>query len=324
MKAVICEKEQKSYELVLREVEKPIPGENEVLVKICAASVNAGDYRVLNMGSIPKRKILGSDVAGIVEAVGKNVTRLEIGDEVVGEISADGLGGFAEYVAVPENSLVLKPKKVTFPTATAVPVAGVAALQALRNKGHLLKGQKILIWGASGGVGTFAIQLAQYFGAEVTAVCSSKKAPKIQALGVSQVTDYTTFDFTANKQRFDLVLLVHANDSLTTYKQMLAKNGICVVIGGSVPFIISSLLLGPILSIGDKKIRTLVAKPNRQDLVFIMSLVENGKIKPYIEKTYQLHETGEAVRYLKEGQASGKVVILVSSDENKAAELASL
>lgn len=311
MKAVVYDKRNSTNALELKNIEKPIPCNNEVLVKIYAVSVNAADYRSMKLGSIPKRKIFGSDIAGRVEAVGKNINSLAIGDEVFGDISADGLGGFAEYVAVPENALALKPKGVTFEAAAAVPMAAVTALQAIRNKGKIQPGQKVLICGAGGGVGTFSVQLAKYFGADVTAVCSGNNIDLVNSLGVNHVINYKEIDFTKNSERYDLILAINGNYSLTAYKRLLTENGVCVVVGGALSQVLKSLLFGTIMSIGTKKVYTLVAKPSKKDLDFVMGLVASGKVKPVIDRYYQFHETAEAVRYLSGGHARGKVVITV-------------
>ena len=313
MKAVVYDKRNSPNALVLRDIEKPIPNDNEVLVKIYAVSVNAGDYRSMKMGSIPKRKIFGSDIAGRVEAVGKHINRFAIGDEVFGDISAAGLGGFAEYVVVPEIALALKPAGVTFETAAAVPMAAVTALQALRDKGQTQPGQKVLICGAGGGVGTFSVQLAKYFGAEVTAVCGEKNVKVIQSLGADYVINYKENDFTKSGKYYDLVLAINGNHSLFTYKRLLAPKGIYVMVGGGLSQVFKSLLFGAFLSIGNKKMRSLAAKPNRKDLEFVIGLVEDGKIKPVIDRYYPLRETAEAVRYLNGGHALGKVIIEVAS-----------
>lgn len=311
MKAVVYDKRESPNVLVFREVEKPIPNDNEVLVKIYAVSINAADYRSMKMGIIPKRKIFGADIAGRVEAVGKNINKFTIGDEVFGDISACGCGGFAEYVAVTESALALKPDSVPFETAAAVPMAAVTALQALRNKGNIQPGQKVLICGAGGGVGTFSVQLAKHFGAEVTAVCGEKNVQVIQSLGADYVINYNENDFTKSGKHYDLVLALNGNHSLFTYKRLLAPKGIYVMVGGALSQVIKSLLFGGFMSIGSKKMRFLAAKPNTKDLEFIIKLVQDGKVKPIIDRRYPLHETAEAVRYLSDGHALGKVVINV-------------
>lgn len=309
MKAVVYD--QKA--LVLREMEKPVPGDGEVLVRILAVSVNAADYRSMRMGIIPKRKIFGADISGRIEAAGKNISRFGIGDEVFGDISACGFGGFAEYAAVPESALALKPPGVSFETAAAVPMAGVTALQALRDRGNIRPGQKVLICGAGGGVGTFAVQLARHFGAEVTTVCGEKNAKASRSLGANHVINYKERDFTKGNERYDLILAVNGNESLFTYRRMLAAKGTFVMVGGALPQVIRSLLFGWLMSAGGRKMKFLAAKPSTQDLEFLIRLVENGKLKPVIDRRYSLEETAEAVRYLGLGHALGKVVITVSS-----------
>lgn len=312
MKAVVHDKRNSPDVLVFREVEKPIPSDNEVLVKIYAVSINAADYRSMKMGIIPKQKIFGADIAGRVEAVGKNINQFTIGDEVFGDTSGCGFGGFAEYAAVPESALALKPTSVPFETAAAVPMAAVTALQALRNKGNIQPGQKVLICGAGGGVGTFAVQLAKHFGAEVTAVCGDKNVKVLQSLGADQVINYNINDFTKSRKRYDLLLAVNGNHSLAAYKRLLVPKGISVMVGGSLSQIIKSMLFKAFMSIGSKKMRLLAAKPNTKDLEFIIKLVEDGKVKPIIDRHYPLHETAEAVRYLSDGHALGKVIIDVA------------
>lgn len=314
MKAVVYDKTNSPDMLVLREVEKPIPNDNEVLVKIHAVSVNAADYRSMKLRIIPKSKIFGSDIAGRVEAVGKNIKKFKNGDEVFGDIFACGLGGFAEYAAVSESALALKPAGVPFETAAAVPMAAVTALQALRNKGNIQSGQKVLICGAGGGVGTFAVQLAKHFGAEVTAVCGAKNVELVRSLGADHVIDYTKDDFAKSSKPYDIVLAVNGNRPLSAYKRVLASKGIYVMVGGALSQVIKSLLLGAFMSMGSKKMRFLMAKPDAKDLEFIIKLVEEGRINPVIDRRYQLHETAEAVRYLSQGHARGKVVIMVHED----------
>lgn len=313
MKAVVYDKSASPDVLVYQEVEKPTPGDNEVLVKIHAASVNAADYRSMAMGSIPKRKIFGSDIAGCIEAVGKNISRFTVGDAVFGDISGCGLGGFAEYVAVPEAPLALKPTAVSFETAAAVPMAAVTALQGLRNLGNIQPGQKVLIYGAGGGVGTFAVQLAKYYGAEIAAVCGEQHAAVVKSLGADQVIDYQKNDLTKIDQRYDLVLAINGRQSISAYKRLLAAGGTCVVVGGALSQVLKAALFGRLLSIGSRKIRVINAKPNAEDLVFVVKRVEEGQVKPVIDRMYPLAETAEAIRYLRGGHAHGKVIIQVEA-----------
>jgi 2-desacetyl-2-hydroxyethyl bacteriochlorophyllide A dehydrogenase len=311
MKAVVYDKSSSPDFLSFREVEKPLPNDNEVLVKIMAVSINAADYRSMRIGIIPKRKIFGADIAGQVVAAGKNIEKFKVGDEVFGDLAGCGFGGLAEYVAVPEKVLALKPASVPFEVAAAIPMAAVTALQALRDIGHIQAGQTVLICGAGGGVGTYAVQLAKYFGAQVTAVCSPNNVELARSLGADQVIDYTKEDFAANGKQYDLVLAVNGNRSLSTYKRAMAPRGIYVMIGGALTQVFKSLLFGPFLSINGKKMRALAAKPSSTDLELIIKLVEEGKIKPIIDKRYPLAETGEAMQYLSKGHARGKVIIRV-------------
>lgn len=311
MKAVVFNKKGFPDKLIYCDVDKPSPGDNEVLIKIVSVSANAADYRSMRMGLIPKRRIFGADIAGRVESVGKNILQFKLGDEVLGDLAGCGFGGFAEYVLAPEKVLILKPAKISFEVAAALPIAAITALQALRNKGNIQKGQKVLIVGSSGGVGTFAVQLAKYFGGVVTAVCSSKNVEQTISLGADYVVDYTKEDFTKSNRRYDLIIGVNGNYSLLSYKRILNPNGIYVMVGGALWQIFKSLLLGWLMSFGSKKMRSLAAKSNQKDLEFIVKLVENDKIKPVIERRYSLDKAAEAMRYLGEGHAKGKVVINV-------------
>jgi NADPH:quinone reductase-like Zn-dependent oxidoreductase len=307
MKAVVYD----NNALVLRDMEKPVPGDNEVLVRIYAASVNAADYRSMKMGIIPKRKIFGSDIAGRVEAVGKDIRQFVIGDEVFGDISGCGLGGFAEYVAVPATPLAIKPAAVSFEAAAAVPMAGVTALQGLRNLGNIREGQKVLICGAGGGVGMFAVQLARHFGAKVTAVCGEKNMQAVRSLGAEHVINYMEQDFTKTSKRYDLVLAINGKQSLFTYRRLLAPKGTAVIMGGALSQVMKSMIFGKLLSIGGRKMKTLASKPSSKDLDFLIRLVENGTLKPVIDRRYPLKETAEAMRFLGLGHAQGKAVIAV-------------
>jgi NADPH:quinone reductase-like Zn-dependent oxidoreductase len=311
MKAVVYNKKGVPDRLIYCDVEKPVPNDNEVLIKIVAASVNAADYRSMSMGIIPKRRIFGADIAGRVESAGKNIRQFKSGDEVTGDLASYGFGGFAEYTVAPEKALVLKPAKLSFEDTAALPLAGLTALQALRNKGNIRKGQKVLIAGSGGGVGTYAVQLAKYFGAEVTAVCSTKNVKQTISLGADYVIDYTKEDFTKNKECYDIILAVNGNRPLSAYRRILNPDGIYVMIGGALPQIFKSLIFGRLMSFGSRKMLSLAAKPNQEDLEFIVKLTEDGKIKPVIDRRYPLDKTAEAMSYLKEGHACGKVVINV-------------
>jgi NADPH:quinone reductase-like Zn-dependent oxidoreductase len=334
MKAIVCTKYGSPAVLQLKDVAKPIPKEDEALVKVHAASVNAADFETLRgMGGVrivgsrkPKYKILGTDIAGRVEAVGRNVKQFQPGDEIWGDLSHPlDWGTFAEYVCVPENALRLKPASMTFEEAAAVPTAAVVALQNLRalgpsslslflsDKGQIQPGQKVLINGAGGGVGTFAVQIAKSFGAEVTGVDSTRKLDMLRSIGADQVIDYTREDFTKSGQRYDLILDVVANRSIFAYKRALRPKGIFVFVGGSTATIFRALLLGPLISMtGTKKMGVVMWKPNKkEDLVFLKELFEAGKVVPVIDRRYPLSEVPEALRYLEEGHALGKIVITV-------------
>ena len=317
MKAIVYTKFGPPEVLQLKEVEKPIPKDNELLIKVHAASANAYDWRHLRadpflirlMGAgflKPKHKILGADIAGEVEEVGKNVKQFQPGDNVFGEGS---YGGFAEYVCVDENRFVLKPADLTFEEAAAVPMAALTALQGLRDKGQIQTGQKVLINGASGGVGSFAVQIAKYFKAEVTGVCSTKKINFVRSIGADHVIDYTQEDVTKNNQHYDLIFDTAAYHSISDYKRILSSSGIYVLAGGSMTRIFQLMLISSIT--GVKNMGIMVANINQKDLLFITELIKEGKVRPVIDKCYPLNETAEALRYLEKGHASGKVVITV-------------
>ena len=260
----------------------------------------------------PKHKILGADIAGRVEAVGRDVRQFQPGDDVFGDLFDCGLGGFAEYVCCRENALLLKPANVSFGEAAAVPLAGGTALRGLRDKGQIQPGQKVLINGASGGVGTFAVQIAKSFGAEVTAVCSTRNLDMARSIGADHVIDYTQEDFTRNGQNYDLILAANGYHSILDYKRALSPKGTYVMTGGSMAQMFQAILLGPLISMTEgKKMGALSSKPNQKDLAFLKELLETGKVKPVIDKRYPLSEVPEAIRYLEEGHAKGKIVITV-------------
>ena len=323
MKAIICPKYGPPSVLELKEVATPTPTDNEVLMRVHAASANPADWhllrgepflvRLMGFGLLrPKNKILGADVAGRIESVGKNVNQFRPGDEVFGDISSSGFGAYAEYVCASENALVMKPRNLSFEEAAAVPLAALTALHALRDKGQVHAGQKVLINGASGGVGTFAVQIAKFFGAEVTGVCSARNLGLVRSIGADTVIDYTHEDFTKSEQRYDLILAVAGDDSIFDYKRALSQDGICVFVGGSMASIFQAMILGPWISAtGSKKMRFLSSHPDQQDLVFLKELIESGKVKPVIDRRYPLSEVAQALTYLQEGHARGKVVITV-------------
>jgi NADPH:quinone reductase-like Zn-dependent oxidoreductase len=324
MKAIVYTEYGPPDVLALREAEKPTPKDNEALIRVHAASLNASDWEFLTGKPLytrawgllkPKHKILGSDIAGRVESVGENVKKFQSGDEVFGDI-LESWGGFAEYVCSPEDELMLKPASMTFEQAAAIPQAAVVALQGLRDKGRVQHGQKVLINGAGGGAGTFALQIAKLFGAEVTGVDSTEKLDMMRSIGADHVIDYTQEDFTKNGQCYDLILDLVAYRSIFDYKRALSPKGIYVLAGGSMARILQVLFLGPWISMtGSKKMGILPVKRNK-DLVLLKELFEAGKVVPVIDRRYTLSEVPEALRYLGEGHAQGKVVITLE-DNNK-------
>lgn len=309
--------------LELRDVEIPEPLNDEVLVEVHAASVNAYDWhfltadvfliRLMSGGLFkPKKKTLGADIAGRIAAVGKNVTQFQAGDEVFGTAKG-GSGGFAEYVCANEKSLVLKSADVSYEEASTASMAALTALQGLRDEGAIQPGQKVLIYGASGGVGTFAVQIAKSFGAEVTAVCSTRNLAIARSIGADHVIDYTRQDFLQDGKLYDLIFVANGNLSVFKYKQALKPNGICVLAGGGGKSIIK-LLLGRlqewwILKTEKKKMGSFLARINQKDLAYIQELLASGAVNPVIERRYPLRDTIEALRYIGEGHAQGKIVI---------------
>jgi NADPH:quinone reductase-like Zn-dependent oxidoreductase len=306
--------------LQFAEIATPTPADGEVLIKLGAASVNPLDLfltkgapwnRVIPGQRMPKQKILGCDIAGRVEAVGKNVQQFKPGDEVFGVTGFEG-NGFAEYVCAIEKKLALKPVNVSFEEAAAVPIAASTALQGLRDKGRIQPGHKVLIEGASGGVGTFAVQIAKAFGAEVTAVCSTRNVEIARSIGADHVLDYTRVDFARTGQRYDLILSANAHHSILDYRRALSPDGIYVAAGGDVVRILQAVLLGPLLSLmGRKKIRFFIANVNQKDLIVLKGLLEAGKVVPIIDRRYPLSGAADALRYLAGGHAQGKVVLTV-------------
>jgi len=307
--------------LELREVEKPVPKGNEVLIKVHAASVNPLDWHLLRGDPVlirlmgygifkPKHSVLGADMAGTVEAVGSNVKQFNAGDDVFGS----GLGAFAEFACIQEDRTVLKPSNITFEQAAAVPVAGLTALQALRNKGRVEAGQNVLINGASGGVGTFAVQIAKQLGAQVTGVCSSKNLELVRSLGADRVIDYTEEDYWMSEQTYDLIVDNAAFYSISKPLRVLKKSGRYIGVGGtsSTLAVLVSFLSDPIIAmIKGKKVVGFMAKINQKDLEFMSDLLESGKIEPAIGQSYSLEEVPQAIRYVESGHASGKVIIKI-------------
>jgi NADPH:quinone reductase-like Zn-dependent oxidoreductase len=322
MKAIVCTRYGSPDVLQLKEVATPAPKSNEALVKILATSVNAadletlrGDFAVRIASPLrPMRKILGTDVAGRIERIGSGVTQFQPGDEIWGDLSFPlGNSTFAEYVCIPEDALRLKPGGMTFEQAAALPTAGVVALQHLRCKRPIEPGQKVLINGAGGSVGTFAVQLAKYFGAEVTGVDSAEKLEMLRSIGAGHVIDYRQEDFTATGQLYDLILDVVAHRSVFAYRRALHAEGICLLVGGSMARILQALLLRPFISrTGSQQIGLGMWEPNnKEDLADLAELFAAGKIAPIIDRRYPLPEVPEAFRYLVSGQHQGKIVIPV-------------
>lgn len=323
MKAVVYTKYGSPDVLQLKEVEKPIPGADEVLIKVLASSINEWDWslvqgkpfinRLLYGILKPKKQIPGADIAGRVEAIGRNVKQFQPGDEVFGDLW-DNWGGFAEYACAPENALTLKPDGMTFEEAAAVPQAGVMALQGLRNAGQIEPGQRVLINGAGGGVGTFAVQIAKSAGTEVTGVDCGSKLDMLRSIGADHVIDYTRKDFTQNGQHYDLILDVAGYRSIFDYKRALSPGGTYVMVGGYTSRIFQTLFLGlwGFMTGRAKKIRLLAAKPNK-GIASIKELIKAGKVVPVIDKRYPLSGVAEAFRYFGDGDHKGKIVITLSS-----------
>ncbi|MBI3152488.1 MAG: NAD(P)-dependent alcohol dehydrogenase [Chloroflexi bacterium] len=321
MKAIVHTQYGPPHVLKLVEVEKPTPQDNQVLVKVHAASINAGDtfarggkpflFRFFTGGFLkPKNTRLGSDIAGQVEAVGENVKQFRPGDEVFG----CARGAFAEYVLAREAYLAFKPTNISYEQAAAVPWAALVALQTIRYAGEIQPGQKVLIQGASGGVGSFAIQIVKAFGAEVTAVCSTRNQEMARSIGADHVIDYTREDFTRNPQRYDLILAINGYHSLSTYKRALNPQGMYLCGGGTISQILQARLFGSFVSSnGGKQVRMMgSAKIIQEDLVFLAKLLKEGKIIPVIDGSYPLSEIVEAFRYIEGTHAQGKVVIKIT------------
>jgi len=320
MQAIVFRKNGAPDVLSCEEIEKPKPEDDEVLLKVSCASINPLDWRmmrgsplmrVLSVRRKPKLSHPGVDVAGVVEEVGSKVTEFKPGDAVFGACH----GAFAEYACAPARCLALKPAALTFDDASSIPIAGITALQALRDHGRIQRGQKVLINGASGGVGTFAVQLAKYFGAEVTGVCSGANAGLVRSLGADRVVDYTREDFTRDSERYDVVLDNMGNHSLVQCRRILNPKGRCVIIGG--PKQISRIFvhaLGAMVFswLISQKLGMMVAKITAKDLAFMADLMQSGKVRPVIDRRYKLVEAPEAFGYMEEEHARGKVLITVA------------
>jgi NADPH:quinone reductase-like Zn-dependent oxidoreductase len=319
LKAIVYTKYGGIEVLQLNEVEKPSPGNDEVLVKVHAVSINDWDFgllqgdfinRMLNGFRKPKRKILGSDIAGRIEAIGKNIRKFKTGDEVYGDLSGQW-GGFAEYVCAPEKSLGFKPASMSFEQAAAIPQAAMLAVQGLVDKGKIHAGQKLLINGAGGGVGTFGIQIAKLYGIEVTGVDHTSKLEMMRSVGFDHVIDYTKEDFTKGGRCYDLILDTKTNRSMFHYARVLSANGVYVTVGGSISRLLQNLLLGPWFSMMTKKHMRLVALKTNKDLGYMSELFAAGKVKPVIDGPYKLENFYEAFRIFDKAEHKGKVVITI-------------
>jgi NADPH:quinone reductase-like Zn-dependent oxidoreductase len=322
VKAVVYTRYGSPDVLELRDVPRPVPRDYQVLVSVRAASVNFIDWircalpplyvRLLDDRLVKSlNTILGVDLAGRVEAVGASVTRFRPGDEVFG-LAAGAVGAFAEYACAAERSLALKPTNVSFEAAAAVPNAGMVALQGLRDKGQIRAGQRVLVYGASGGIGTFAVQIAKAFGAEVTAICRTRNLDLARSVGADHVIDYTRDDFTQTGQRYDLIAAVNGYRSILAYRRALAPGGTYVMVGGTLAQALQAVVLGPLLSrVGTQRMTHLPVRANHADLVFLAELLQAGKLEPVIDRHYPLSETAAAIRYLIEAHARGKVIITV-------------
>ncbi len=325
MKAIVCDRYGSPDVLRLEEVEKPSPRDNQVLVKVHASSLNAADVELLGgsffarMGGPlkPRHRIPGSDVAGRVVAVGRNVKRLKEGDAVFGDLFSRGFGAFAEYVAAPEDVLLQKPDSISFEDAATLPQAARIAIESLRGKRLLKKGQKVLVNGAGGGMGTFAVQIAKYYGAEVTGVDSMMKLEMLRAIGADHVIDYAREDCIRSGERYDFIFDTVAHRSIFDYRRVMAPDGLYVLVGGSRYAILQAILLGPLVSIASKK--KMGINPGnvtyKEDLQFLLELHEKGKLSPVIDRRSDLSEVPEALKDLSRGLVKGKVVISVEHDD---------
>lgn len=309
MKAIVCDKQGKTWKLVYQDVPKPNLKDNEVLIHVKASSINAADYRSLSYGMIPKNKIFGADVSGIIEAVGPKCTKFNVGDTVFGDLSESGFGALAEYAVAKEKSIIIKPDHMSFSVAASIPMAGITALHGIRDAGKIKPQQKVLIYGSGGGVGTFAVQLARYYQAQITTVSGPHNVQLMRELGVDDAIDYQNDDFMQKLGQYDLILAVNGHQKLRTYKKMLNKHGRLVVIGGSISQIMKAMLCGKFLSIGHKKVVLLKSKVNQKDLSFLADLVENKHLKPVIDKKVKLDEVTSSFDELSKVHAKGKLVV---------------
>lgn len=325
MKAIVFENYGSPDMLRLQEVAKPAPKENQVLVRVFASSVNYNTValvtgkpliaRLMTGGMLkPKYKTPGNDIAGKVEAVGKNVTAFKPGDDVFGDLSDYGFGAFAEYIAVPEKALARKPANISFEEAAAAPESALVALQGLRDMGQIQAGQKVLINGASGGIGSFAVQIAKVLGAEVTGVCGTRNLGMVRSLGADYVIDYTREDFVQNGQQYDLIFDVAAHRSIVEYQRALTPKGIYVMAGGSIPRILQAIVLGALISRKNgKKLGAFMVRPNK-DLPFMAELLESGKVHSVIDQCYSWTEAGKALQQYATSSVRGKIVISMQAN----------
>ncbi len=320
MKAIVFDRYGSPDVLELREVEIPAPKEDEVLIKISSASVNAADWHLLRADPFlvrfmvglfkPNFHILGCDAAGVVESVGAKVTRFQIGDRVFADLSLSGWGAFAEYACAKERLTASIPAGVSFDDAASIPVSGATALQAIRDSGKVRHGMSVLINGASGGVGTFAVQIAKQFGAEVTGICSTSKMDLVRTIGADHVIDYTKEDFTRSGKRYDVIMAANGYHPLSAYRRALSLDGVYVMTGGKTQQMTDAMMKGPFVSMmGGPKMGNHMANPNHTDLELIIEMVASGRVKPVIDRRYSLSKTSDALRYIEEGHAQGKVII---------------
>jgi NADPH:quinone reductase-like Zn-dependent oxidoreductase len=327
MKAIVYNKFGSAEVLELKTLATPVPKDDEVLIRVKAVSINKGDHILMNgdpflarpmVGSFfkpRKNMILGSDVSGRIESVGKLVKDFNVGDDVVGDLSGCGFGGFAEFVCAKANILVLKPEHLSYEEAAAIPLASVTALKALRDVGQIRSGQRVLIHGASGGVGSYAVQIAKALGAEVTAVCSTRNIEMVKALGADYIIDYSKEDFTRNNKTYDLIHAVNGNISIFKYKKSLTPQGIYVMSGGAISQMFQAALLGPMLSRkSGRQFRTAANRPDQQALQFLMSLTRDGRLRPVIDSYFPLESSAEAFHYFKKGESKGKIIIQVNQE----------
>ncbi len=326
MKAIVFPAYGGPEVLRYEEIDTPVPRDNEVRIRVHAASVNAGDWHLLRADPFlvrlafglfkPKVNILGADLAGTVESVGQKVTQFAPGDAVFGDISPRGFGAFAEYACAPESLIAIKPENLSFSEAAAVPAAGVTALQALRDSGRIRPGENVLVNGASGGVGSYAVQIAKALGAEVTGVCSTRNLDHVRTLGADKVIDYTREDFTQAGALYDLIHAANGDLPIDAYRRALRPGGRYVMSGGATRQFYQAALRGPWISMTSKvRMGSMLVKPNQSDLVVLREFLESGKVKPVIDRSYPLAEVPDAIRYMENEHAQGKIIIRVADGD---------